>query len=138
MDCSPPGSSVLGDSPGKNTEVGCHALLQEIFPIRGSNLCLLHLLHWQADSLPLVPPGKPKIGIEKFYLSQIEDYSLESSCSDYSEKMIWRNLVFSMVLCLIKEHQKNQECISSRFQNKQKASEHTQAVIMSVVPGKGV
>ena len=28
MDCSPPGSSVRGDSPDKNTEVGCHALLQ--------------------------------------------------------------------------------------------------------------
>ena len=32
MDCSPPSSSVLGDSPGKNTRVGCHALLQGIFP----------------------------------------------------------------------------------------------------------
>ena len=32
MDCSPPGSSVHGDSPGKNTGVGCHALLQGIFP----------------------------------------------------------------------------------------------------------
>ena len=30
MDCSPPGSSVHGDSPGKNTGVGCHALLQGI------------------------------------------------------------------------------------------------------------
>ena len=28
MDCSPPGSSVHGDSPGKNTGVGCHSLLQ--------------------------------------------------------------------------------------------------------------
>ena len=28
MDCSPPGSSVHGDSPGKNTGVGCHALLK--------------------------------------------------------------------------------------------------------------
>ena len=28
MDCSPSGSSVHGGSPGKNTEVGCHALLQ--------------------------------------------------------------------------------------------------------------
>ena len=27
-DCSPPGSSVHGDSPGKNTGVGCHFLLQ--------------------------------------------------------------------------------------------------------------
>ena len=26
MDCSPPGSSVHGDSTGKNTRVGCHAL----------------------------------------------------------------------------------------------------------------
>ena len=32
MDCSPPGSFVHGDSPGKNTGVGCHALLQGIFP----------------------------------------------------------------------------------------------------------
>ena len=30
------------DSPGKNTEVGCHSLLQGIFPIQGSNPCLLH------------------------------------------------------------------------------------------------
>ena len=36
MDCSPPGSSVHGDSPGKNTEVGCHALHKGIFPTRGS------------------------------------------------------------------------------------------------------
>ena len=50
MDCSLPGSSVNGDSPGKNTEVGCHALLQGIFPIQRSNLWLLCLLHWQADS----------------------------------------------------------------------------------------
>ena len=32
MDCSPPGSSVHGDSSGKNTGVGCHSLLQGIFP----------------------------------------------------------------------------------------------------------
>ena len=31
MDCSPPGSSVHGDSPGKNTGVGCFVLLQGIF-----------------------------------------------------------------------------------------------------------
>ena len=48
-----------GHSPGKNTGGGCHALLQEIFLTQGSNLCLLHLLHWQASSLPLEPPGKP-------------------------------------------------------------------------------
>ena len=48
------------DSPGKNTGVGCHALLQGIFLTQGSNLRLFHLLHWQARSLPLVPLGKPK------------------------------------------------------------------------------
>ena len=37
VDCSPPGSSVHGDYPGKNTGVGCHALLQGIFPTQGSN-----------------------------------------------------------------------------------------------------
>ena len=43
---------------GKNTAVGCHVLLQGIFSTQGSNLCLLCLLHWHVDSLPLVPPGK--------------------------------------------------------------------------------
>ena len=38
MDYSPPGSSVREDSPGKNTEVGCHALLQGIFPTRDQTL----------------------------------------------------------------------------------------------------
>ena len=42
MDYSPPGSSVHGDSPGKNTGVGCHALLQGIFPTQGSNTGLPH------------------------------------------------------------------------------------------------
>ena len=37
MDCSPPGTSILGDSPGKNTGVGCHALFQGIFPSQGLN-----------------------------------------------------------------------------------------------------
>ena len=38
--------------------MGCHALLQGIFLTQGENLSLLCLLHWQVDSLPLVPPGK--------------------------------------------------------------------------------
>ena len=48
-------TSLLGprDSPGKNTGVGCHFLLQGIFPTQGSNPCLLPLLHCQADALPL-------------------------------------------------------------------------------------
>ena len=42
MDCSPPGSSIHGDSPGKKTGVGCHALLQGIFLNQGSNPGLPH------------------------------------------------------------------------------------------------
>ena len=42
MDCSLPGSSVDGVSPGKNTGVGCHFLHQGIFPMQGSNLDLPH------------------------------------------------------------------------------------------------
>ena len=38
---------------------GVPFLLQEIIPAQRWNLSLLGLLHWQVDSLPLVPPGKP-------------------------------------------------------------------------------
>ena len=40
--CSLPGFSVHGDFPGKNTGMGCHALLQGIFPTQGSNPGLPH------------------------------------------------------------------------------------------------
>ena len=49
------------DSPGKDTGAGCHFLLQGIFPTQGLNPHLLHLLYWQADSLPLSHPGSPTI-----------------------------------------------------------------------------
>ena len=39
-------SSVYGIFLGKNIGVGCHALLQGIFPTQGSNPSLLH---WQAE-----------------------------------------------------------------------------------------
>ena len=41
------------DLPGKNTGVCCYFLFQGIFPTQGSNLSLLCLLHWQADSFPI-------------------------------------------------------------------------------------
>ena len=58
MVCSPPGSSVRGNSPGKNTGMSCHALLQGNFPIPGSNPGLPHcrqiLYH-------VSPQGSPRI-----------------------------------------------------------------------------
>ena len=56
MGCSPPSSSVHRDSPGKNTGMGCLALLQEIFLTQGLNPSLLH---WQVDSLPSQPRRSP-------------------------------------------------------------------------------
>ena len=56
MDCSPSGSSVHGDSPGKNTSVGCHALLHGSFQSRDQTQVSWHC-RW--ISLPTEPPGKP-------------------------------------------------------------------------------
>ena len=57
MDCRLPSFSVHGDSPGKNTGVGCHALLQGIFPTQGLNPGLPHC-RWICYHLSL--QGKPK------------------------------------------------------------------------------
>ena len=63
MDCSPLGSSVHGDSPGKNTGVGCHALLYGIFPTQGSNPGLQHckqiLYYLSHQGSPSVLLGRP-------------------------------------------------------------------------------
>ena len=48
--------------PGKHTGVGCHFLLQGIFPTQVMNPCHLCLLHWQAGCLPSGPPRKPTFG----------------------------------------------------------------------------
>ena len=59
MDCSPPGSSVHGDSLVKNTGIGFHALFQGIFPTQGSNPGLSHcrriLYHLSHQRSPRIP-----------------------------------------------------------------------------------
>ena len=64
VDCSPPSSSVRGISQAKNTGVGCPFLLQRIFLTPGLSPCLLRLLKWQADYLPL-----HDLGSSAFYFS---------------------------------------------------------------------
>ena len=65
--CDPTGcnpSKLLScpwNSPGKNTGMICHFLLQGIFPTQESNPCLLHLLCWQADSLTLALVAHAKV-----------------------------------------------------------------------------
>ena len=62
VNCSLPGSSIHGNSPGKITGMDCHALLQGIFPTQGSNPGFPHCRFptLQADSFLSEPPGKPK------------------------------------------------------------------------------
>ena len=67
------------DSPGKNTGVGCHFLLQGIFLTQGWNQCLLH---WQADSLPLSHQGSLSQSL-KWSFSVVSD-SLRPPRTDYS------------------------------------------------------
>ena len=81
MDCSPPGSSIHGifhpwDSPGKNTGVGCHFLLQGISSTQGSNPglphsrgTLYHLSHLGSPALKaendiifVLPPACRRLG----------------------------------------------------------------------------
>ena len=82
-DCSPPDSSVHGDSPGKNTGMGCHALLQDL-PNPGIKP---RSPTFQVDSLPSEPPGKP--------LGRVESHS-----ELWSECLISANLLVSGVVFL--------------------------------------
>ena len=90
MDCSLPVSS---DYLSKNTGVGCHALLQGVFPTQGLNLCLLRLLHRQVGSLPL---GNTtwvlsiyNLHIIKFVISKhIESELLYFQCSTFNIQSI--------------------------------------------------
>ena len=69
MYCSLLGSSVHGIFLSwQNTGASCHFLIQGIFPTQASNPHLLHLLHWQEDSLPLSHLGSPNRKLASLYL----------------------------------------------------------------------
>ena len=79
IDCSLPGSSIHGIFQA--IVLDCHFLLQGIFPTQGSNPGLPHFLHWQADSLPLAPPGKP---------AEIGCLKLEKVMAPHSSTLAWQ------------------------------------------------
>ena len=83
VDCSPPGSSVRGDSPGKNTGVGCHALLQRIFPPQGSNpgprQCRRLLYHPSHQGSLALVPSKVKSPSSN-YLLLFRTFCSQDSC----------------------------------------------------------
>ena len=72
------------DSPGKNTGMDCHAILQGIFLTQRSNPHPLGLLHWQMGSLPLAPPGKPTL------VSWLSSFLTRSSSHNNSVKRLVR------------------------------------------------
>ena len=82
MDCSPLGSPVPGIPQARILGVGCHALLQRIFPIQGSNPCLLGFLHWQMGSSPLAPPAEPATLVDSCHYSL---FSQSLSCVQLSD-----------------------------------------------------
>ena len=87
------------DSPGKNTRVGYHALLQWIFPTQGSNLHLLHLLRWQASPLLLVPPGKPIRSINQRLLISFITTLLSETSPQWVSISLPSSSVLIRILC---------------------------------------
>ena len=89
------------DSPDKNTGVGCHFLLQGIFPTQGSNLCLLN---WQADSSPLSHQGSPYIHIPPpFWVSfpfRTPDGSVIKTWHIFKHLMVGIRMIFQLVILL--------------------------------------
>ena len=79
MNCSLPGSSVHGNSPGKNTGVGCHAFVSGIFLTQEANPHLLCLLHWQKGSLQLATPGKPVLVSNLLFVLLLPDFGVQFS-----------------------------------------------------------
>ena len=77
-DCLPPDSSVHGDSPAKDTGVGCHALLQGIFPNPVFLHCrwiLYHLSHQRSPKVILLWPSS-----QAFWESFFQSLKTWGSC----------------------------------------------------------
>ena len=88
MDCNRPGSSVHGILQARILEwVAMPSLLQGIFPVQGWNLHLLCLLHWQAGSLPLTPPGKPHLMV----LMRPKWDTSEKEMATHSSTLAWKS-----------------------------------------------
>ena len=73
MDYSSPSSSVRGILQARILE-WVVVPFSRIFPTQGSNPHLLHLLRWEAGSLPLAPPGKFHFMYKaQIYIQSIKD-----------------------------------------------------------------
>ena len=100
LDCSLPGLSVHGNSPGKNTGLGCQVLLQGVFPTQGSNPGLPHC----RQSLPSVLPektmntGEGSLSLfQGIFLTQGLDQGLFLYCRWIGYQQATREAYFSII-----------------------------------------
>ena len=102
MDCSLAGSSVHGDSTGKNPGGGCHSLLQGIFLIQGWNPGLLHcrqiLYHLSHQESPITTIPRPILtkiktlnphSISKFLQLSPKALTEDLGMSQYFTSLVW-------------------------------------------------
>ena len=92
------------DSLGKNTGVGCHALLQRIFLTQELNLCLSYLLHWQVDFSTTNPLGKPSSLYPTSNFSSSAGPTPLRSLSQWHTSIPQQNPLSTMLLLLNSSH----------------------------------
>ena len=90
-----------------NIGIGCHAFLQGIFPTQGSNPRLFCILYWQAGSLPLAAPGKPKTFLRSSELQKTQCKSNYSSKHILDTSSFLRDVVHVAIFVLL--------CILGKF-----------------------
>ena len=111
--CNPMDCRLLcpWDSPGKNTGVGCQALLQGIFPTQRLNLCLFSLLHWPAGICHWNHLGSPTythVCICFFWkgavLASLLFISVNCGTAEFYHCIVWQKRLMSVIssesLCL--------------------------------------
>ena len=81
--------------------MGCHALLQGIFPTQGLNPSVLSFLRWQVGSLLLAPPGKPSNSLTRKQIQVPCIGSMESQPLDHQGRLYFLVVPFPFctVLC---------------------------------------
>ena len=91
MDRGPPGSSVHGILQARALEWVSTPSSRGIIRTQGLNPCLLHLLHWQADTL--MPPGKPwhVEGLQQMFTKGIQDRT-RITRKNLSDKLLVRDI----------------------------------------------
>ena len=90
------------ESSIKNPRMGCHFLLQGIFPTQRLNPRLLYLLHWQAVSFPSEPPGMP-ISCVKLVILKVT-FAVLLSCIAREGGVVFKTWLWELPLFLFSRH----------------------------------